>query len=74
MCLAIPAQIIKVSEDGQWAECSISGVDKAVNVSLIEDPRAGDWVVVHVGFALNKIDEEEAAATLQLFAEASSRS
>ena len=62
MCLAIPGQIIRLAGDGE-AVCDIGGIEKRVNVSLIERPVPGDWVIVHVGFALNRIDPEEAQRT-----------
>ena len=62
MCLAVPAQLTTVSPDGMTAAAMIGGIEKDVDVSLIDDPKSGDWVIVHVGFALNRIDEAEAAA------------
>lgn len=73
MCLAVPGKIVKVLADGN-ALADLGGIEKAVNVSLIEDPRVGDWVIIHVGFALQKIDEEEAQKTLALLAEAAKAS
>lgn len=67
MCLAVPAQIEEVLDDGM-ARCDLNGVHKDVNVSLIADPKPGDWVIVHVGFALNRIDEAQAQETLKLLA------
>lgn len=67
MCLAVPAQIEEVLDDGM-ARCDLNGVQKDINVSLIADPKAGDWVIVHVGFALNRIDEAQAQETLKLLA------
>ena len=64
MCLAIPAKIISV--DGTTAHCEMSGVTKDVDISLTPQAKAGDWVIVHVGFALNRIDEKEAEETLAL--------
>ncbi|HIU84475.1 MAG TPA: HypC/HybG/HupF family hydrogenase formation chaperone [Candidatus Aphodousia gallistercoris] len=64
MCLAVPAQILSLTDE-ETAVCDFNGVQKAVNVSLIENPAAGDWVIVHVGFALNRIDAEEARKTLE---------
>lgn len=64
MCLAIPGQIAQVGKDGM-AVCNIGGIEKDVNVALIDQPTVGDWVIVHVGFALNKIDEAEAARTIE---------
>lgn len=63
MCLAIPGQIRSLINE-ETALVDIGGVAKEVDVELIEDPVPGDWVIVHVGFALNRIDEEEARRTL----------
>lgn len=63
MCLAIPGQILRLTGDAD-AVCDIGGIEKAVNVSLIDHPVPGDWVIVHVGFALNRIDPDEAERTL----------
>lgn len=64
MCLAVPAKILEIN-DSDTALCDFNGVQKNVNVSLINDPKPGDWVIVHVGFALNRIDADEAQKTLQ---------
>lgn len=65
MCLAVPAKILKIqSED--IALCDFNGVEKEVNIALIDNPVIGDWVIVHVGFALNRIDEKEAQTTLEM--------
>ena len=64
MCLAVPAKILEIN-DSDTALCDFNGVQKDVNVSLINDPKPGDWVIVHVGFALNRIDADEAQETLQ---------
>lgn len=66
MCLAVPGQIISI--DGTQADVDFGGVLKKVNVSLIEG-QIGDWVVVHAGFAIEKMDEEEAQETLQTWKE-----
>ena len=71
MCLAIPGQVIElVDEVNQIAKVDVAGVRRSVNVSLLandgEAARPGDWVLIHVGFALSKVDEEEAHATLAL--------
>jgi hydrogenase expression/formation protein HypC len=71
MCLAIPGQLIEfVDEANRLAKVDVAGVRRTVNVGLLdaEDGGAqiGDWVLIHVGFALSKIDEEEAHATLSL--------
>ncbi len=68
MCLAIPGQVVEIVDDqNQLAEADVAGVRRKVNVALVdEDVGAGDWVLIHVGFALSKVDEEEAHATLAL--------
>ena len=68
MCLAIPGQIVElVDEHHHIAKAEVSGVRRNVNVGLLaEGPDAvavGDWVLIHVGFAMSKVDEEEARAT-----------
>lgn len=62
MCLAIPARIITVEDDGHFATVEVSGVRRKVNVDLVcEDGAAeGDWVLLHVGFAMSMISEAEA--------------
>lgn len=68
MCLAIPACVERlVGEDG--AIVNLGGVRKEVSLALLDDVAVGDYVIVHVGFALQKLDPEEAAQTLALFAE-----
>jgi hydrogenase expression/formation protein HypC len=71
MCLAIPGQVIEVIDEvNQIARVDVVGVRRNINVSLLsgdgEQARPGDWVLIHVGFALSKVDEEEAHATLAL--------
>lgn len=68
MCLAIPAQVVELRE-GDNAVVDLAGVRKEISLALVDDVAVGDFVIVHVGFALNKIDPEEAAQTLALFAE-----
>lgn len=68
MCLAIPCQVVELLPDEQ-ATIEVSGVRKAISLALVEDVAPGDYVIVHVGYALSKIDPEEAAATLRAFAE-----
>jgi hydrogenase expression/formation protein HypC len=65
MCLAVPAQIVELMQDG-LARCDLNGVKKEINVSLIDQPQVGDWIIVHVGFALNRIDEAQALETLRM--------
>jgi hydrogenase expression/formation protein HypC len=67
MCLAIPAQIVEVVDtEGGLAKAEISGVRRAVSVALCPEAEVGDWVLVHVGFALERIDEQQARETLEL--------
>ena len=69
MCLAIPVRIVEILPD-EMAKVSLDGVVKIVSTALIEDPAVGDYVVLHVGYALAKIDPEEAERTLEMLAEA----
>jgi len=69
MCLALPAQITDIDFTANMATASIDGVKVEVSLALVDDVNVGDYVLVHVGYALNKIDEEEAIKTLALFAE-----
>jgi hydrogenase expression/formation protein HypC len=67
MCLGIPAQIVSLDEsDVGLAKAEISGVRRSVSVALCPEAEVGDWVLVHVGFALSRIDEEQARETLAL--------
>jgi hydrogenase expression/formation protein HypC len=73
MCLAIPGQILSVSDDEailRVGRIDFGGVVKEANLALVPDANVGDYVVVHVGFALARIDAEEARRTLALLAEA----
>ena len=68
MCLAIPVKVEKLLEDNM-AQVDIGGVKKEISIALIDDLNIGDYVIMHVGYALNKIDIVEAEKTLDLFAE-----
>jgi hydrogenase expression/formation protein HypC len=68
MCLAIPAQVVEL-RDGDNALVDLAGVKKEISLALVDGVAVGDYVIVHVGYALNKLDPEEAAKTLKLFAE-----
>lgn len=67
MCLAIPAKILKMRDDG-LADVEIEGVVKEISLELVPDVVPGDYVIVHVGYALSRLDPAEAARTLALFA------
>ena len=68
MCLAIPAKITEL-RDNQMAAVEVGGVQQEVCIALLDDVKIGDYVIMHVGYALNKLDPEEAAKTLELFKE-----
>jgi hydrogenase expression/formation protein HypC len=68
MCLAIPMKLVEVHTDGTGA-ADLDGVRHEVDLSLIQDPRPGTYVIVHAGFAIETLDEEEANARLALFEE-----
>jgi hydrogenase expression/formation protein HypC len=68
MCLAIPARVVELRE-GDNAVVDLAGVRKEISLALVDRVAVGDYVIVHVGYALNKLDPEEAAKTLALFAE-----
>jgi hydrogenase expression/formation protein HypC len=67
MCLAIPAQIVQLFPESDLATADVSGVKRNVNIGLLEGEhiQAGDWVLIHVGFAISKVDEKEARASLE---------
>ncbi|MHB1591935.1 MAG: HypC/HybG/HupF family hydrogenase formation chaperone [Sulfuricella sp.] len=68
MCLAIPAQVVELLEnDGAMVE--LGGVRKEISLALVDGVAVGDYVIVHVGYALSRLDPEEAEKTLALFAE-----
>ena len=71
MCLAIPARVVELLS-GQRAVVDLSGVRKEVSIDLVDDAQVGDYVIIHVGYAIGKIDPEEAERTLALFAELAS--
>jgi hydrogenase expression/formation protein HypC len=67
MCLGIPGEVIEILEDRpDLAKVAVSGVKRTINIGLLDDdpPVPGDWILIHVGFALSKIDEREAQAAL----------
>lgn len=67
MCLGIPGQLVELSADNdQLARVDVTGVRRMINIGLLEDEtlEPGDWVLIHVGFAMSKIDEDEAAVAL----------
>ncbi len=76
MCLGIPGQIIEITDtEKQLAKVDVSGIKREINIACIIDAEhpvdacVGDWVLVHVGFAMSRIDEDEAARTLKILEE-----
>lgn len=69
MCLAIPARVTELI-DQDMAKVEVGGIVKTVNLCLVDGVAIGDYVILHVGFALSKLEPEEARQTLALFAEA----
>ena len=68
MCLAIPAQVIEIS-DNEIAVVEVGGIRKAISTALLDEVAVGDYVIVHVGYALERLNVAEAEETLRLFAE-----
>jgi hydrogenase expression/formation protein HypC len=71
MCLAIPGQLVEVvDEANRLAKVDVAGVQRSVNIGLLDEDGAGvgpgDWVLIHVGFAISQVDEEEAIATRRM--------
>ncbi|MBR7158149.1 MAG: HypC/HybG/HupF family hydrogenase formation chaperone [Alphaproteobacteria bacterium] len=66
MCLAVPAKIVSLGNDDK-ALVDLGGVQKEISVKLLDNVTEGDYVLVHAGFALSKMDETEAEETLELF-------
>lgn len=68
MCLAIPAKITEILAD-QRALVNLGGIVKEISTALLDQVAVNDYVIIHVGYALTRLDEKEAQKTLQLFAE-----
>jgi hydrogenase expression/formation protein HypC len=67
MCLAIPGRVVEIIDEARsLAQVEVAGVRRTVNVGLLDGVAPDDWVLIHVGFALSKVDEEEAHASLRL--------
>lgn len=70
MCLALPVKVMEVGP-GDTAIVDLGGVRKEISLALLSDVQVGDYVILHVGYALTRLDPEEAEKTLALFAEMS---
>jgi hydrogenase expression/formation protein HypC len=68
MCLAAPMKIVEIYENGS-AKVALDQVEHKVDMSLIDNPRTGEYVIVHAGFAIEKLDQEEADSRIKLFKE-----
>ncbi len=68
MCLAIPSKIIEINNN--MGTIDVAGVQREASLLLLEDPQVGDWVIVHAGFAIQKIDEATAQESLRYLREA----
>jgi hydrogenase expression/formation protein HypC len=67
MCLAIPGRIVEISDhENHIAKVEVGGVKRNVNIGMLDDVSVGDYVLIHVGFAMSKVDEREAEETLRL--------
>lgn len=70
MCLAIPGKVVEIVDaENHIAKVEIGGVRRSVNIGMLDDVKIGEYVLVHVGFAMSKIDEKEAGETLRLLRE-----
>ena len=65
MCLAVPMKVLKIEADN-WGLLEIEGVRNKVNLSLVEGVQVGDYVIVHAGFAIEKMNEEEAKTQIEM--------
>ena len=70
MCLAMPSKIVEI--ENNMATIDVDGVRRKVSLLLLEDPRVGEYVIVHAGFAIQKIDEQAAMESLEILREAAS--
>jgi len=64
MCLGVPAKIVKIN--GKEAIAEVGGIRREISIELLNDVKEGDWVIVHAGFAISKLDEEEADTMLDI--------
>ncbi len=74
MCLGVPGQIVSLEANPQgvlMGQVRFGGISKEICLALLDEAKAGDWVIVHAGFAISRIDEKEAAATLDALAQLS---
>ncbi|MEA3302973.1 MAG: HypC/HybG/HupF family hydrogenase formation chaperone [Pseudomonadota bacterium] len=70
MCLALPAKVVSIDAQADMATVALGEVRKDVSIALVDDVQIDDYLLIHVGYALNKVSPEEAQRTLEVFAEA----
>lgn len=68
MCLALPAQITQILDDDR-AIINLGGITKEISIALLDEVAVGDYVIIHAGYALTRLDEQEAQKTLSVFAQ-----
>jgi hydrogenase expression/formation protein HypC len=69
MCLAIPSKVVEIDKEGKAGKIDYLGTKVKTNFALLEGVRVGDWVIVHAGFAISRLDEAEARETLAMLRE-----
>lgn len=69
MCLAVPSKIVSIDPDTRTAQVSVMGVERSCSLRLTPDAAVGDYVLVHAGFAIQRVEEQDARETLALLAE-----
>jgi len=71
MCLSIPSKVVKISDDKTMCTVDTMGVQRDANLMMMDedDVKVGDYVLLHIGFVMNKIDEEEALASIETYKE-----
>ncbi|MHA1268800.1 MAG: HypC/HybG/HupF family hydrogenase formation chaperone [Candidatus Helarchaeota archaeon] len=69
MCLAAPARILEIRDNGESALVDYGGIKKQAILSLIDDPKVGDYVIIHAGYAIEKLDEKQALENLEMWDE-----
>jgi len=73
MCLGVPGRVVSLEPDGQWAVIETMGLEQKVGVQLVEGVAVGDYLIVHAGYAIEKLDLEDAVERLRLWEEILSR-
>lgn len=69
MCLGIPAKVVKIEENGMFATVDAEGVETRIAIGLLTDVKPGDYVMIHAGYAVEKVDQDEAKERLRIWEE-----